>query len=125
MLATRAFPERHTGVEISQKLKKITTEFGISEKVIAIVHDQAANMELCCTLLMEEQGWESQKCSTHCLQLCINGGLQIPAIARLLGACRKLVGHFHYSVVATEALKRRCTQMEVTQKKLTFKPVNH
>ena len=75
-------------------------------------------MELCCTLLMEEQGWESQKCSAHCLQLCINGDPQIPVIARLLGAYRRLVGHFHYSAVATKALQRRCTQMEVTQKKL-------
>ena len=42
VLQTAAFPERHTGVEIATKLKQICDDFGIGEKVPAIVHDRAA-----------------------------------------------------------------------------------
>ena len=118
VLGTRAFPERHTAVEISGKLKEVAEEFGIKDKVTSVVHDQASNMELCCSMLMEEEGWVSLKCTAHCLQLCLKRGFNIPVFSRLLAASRKIVGHFHHSVVATTELKRRCLQMELAEKKL-------
>ena len=48
ILETVVFPERHTGIEISGKLKEISDRFGITSKVSLVVHDQAANM--ICTL---------------------------------------------------------------------------
>jgi len=75
-------------------------------------------MELAGTLLLEEQGWNTLKCTAHCLQLCLNAGFSIPAIDHLLGASRKLVSHFHHSVVATQALKTRQEQMNLPQSKL-------
>ena len=87
------------------------------EKVSA-VHDQAANMELCHRILSEQEGWETIFCSAHCLQLCLKEGLSIATIDRLLGAAQKLVGHFHHSVVASEALKKWKEQMGNPQKKL-------
>ena len=118
VLATRAFPERHTAIEIASKLKEVADEFNVRHKVTTVVHDQAANMELCCYMLMEEEGWISLKCTAHCLQLCLQSGFNIPVFSRLLAATRKIVGHFHHSVVATEELKRRCRQMELAEKKL-------
>ncbi len=113
VLTTKSFPERHTAVEISQKLVETTDEFSIIEKIVSVVHDQAANMELCCSTLEDEKGWVSMKCTAH-----LHSGLEIAAVSSLLGATRKLVGHFHHSVVATETLKGRCDQMKVKQKKL-------
>ena len=118
VLATKEFPERHTAIEIAQKLEEITTDFKVQDKVVCVVHDQASNMELAGTLLLEEQGWNTLKCTAHCLQLCLNAGFSIPAIDRLLGASRKLVYHFHHSVVATQALKTRQEQMNLPQNKL-------
>ena len=45
-------------------------------------------------------------------------GFNIPVFSRLLAASRKIVGHFHHSVVATTELKRRCLQMELAKKTL-------
>jgi len=79
VLATKEFPERRTAIEIAQMLKEITTDFKIQDKVVCVVHDQASNMELAGTLLLEEQGWNTLKCTAHCLQLCLNAGFSVPA----------------------------------------------
>ena len=69
-------------------------------------------------ILEAERSWESLSCSAHSLQLCLKAGFDIPAISRLLACARKLVGHFHHSVVATEALKWKQSEMNVVGKKL-------
>ena len=48
----------------------------------------------------------------------LKAGLNVSSIDRLLAASRKLVAHFHHSVVATEALKEKQQQMNVKGKKL-------
>lgn len=119
VLETTAFPDRHTGAAIALKLQEIAANFKIeSKKIIATVHDQAANMELSLSILLEDTSIESIRCSGHCLQLCLKSVLSIGTLDRLLGAARKLVRHFKRSIVATEELKRRQAQMEITQKKL-------
>ena len=118
ILATTAFPECHTGAAIAEELKRVVQRYTTKEKVSSVVHDWAANMELCHAILAEDERWESLHCSAHCLQLCLKAGLSIPTIDRLLGAARKLVGHFNHSVVATEQLKTRQSQMNMTEKKL-------
>ena len=119
VLCTSAFPERHTGAEISQKLIDIAEESEISQKVACIVHDQGSNMVLTMKLLSDEKGWNTLRCSAHCLQLSINAGLSsVSVIDCMIGAAKKLVGHFRHSVVASEALKQRQEQMGIPQKKL-------
>ena len=44
VLETVVFPERHTGIEISGKLKEILDHFGITSKVSLVVHDHVANI---------------------------------------------------------------------------------
>lgn len=116
VLETKGFPERHTGQAISEKLTKIAQHLALTEKVTVVVHDQAANMELSLEILNRDLGWESLHCSAHCLQLCLKAGLSISAIDRLIGAARKLVGHFNHSVIAAEELKRRQAQMQIREK---------
>ena len=52
------------------------------------------------------------------IQLCVEGGLKLNTIERLLGACRKPVGHFKHSTVATAALVNRQKRMNMPVKKL-------
>ena len=118
VLETPGFPERYTGQRIADKLREIMQRYCLGEKVSAVVHDQAANMELALKILEEDEGWESLKCSAHCLQLCLKDSLSVNAIDRLIGATQKLVGHFRHSVVASEELKNRQAQMKVAEKKL-------
>ena len=74
-----------------------------------MTRDQAA-MEI----LTEDCNWQSLACSAHRLQLCIFGN----AIEKLTAAVKKIVSHFSHSVVATEALKNKQQQMNITAKKL-------
>ena len=70
-----------------------------------VVHDRAANMVRALEIPNDMYGWQSLLCSAHSLQLCLNPGLAINPIDRLIKAARK-------------ELKKRQSQMEVEQKKL-------
>ena len=83
-----------------------------------IVHDQASNMELTGQILGEEHNIESLSCAAHRLQLCINEGLQLNALARAIAAAKKLVSHFKHSALATNALSERQETMNMKQKRL-------
>ena len=43
-------------------------------------------MEAFSRLMREEYKWESTNCVAHRIQLCVDDGLKINAIARLVGA---------------------------------------
>ena len=118
ILETKAFPGSHTGETISEHLLETASAFGISEKVSAVVHDQAANMCRSLRILNDRVGWESLACNVHKLQLCLKAGLDLSAIDRLVKVVSKLVGHFKHSALATGELKVRQTQMNITEKKL-------
>ena len=118
VLETLPFPERHTGVNVAEKLKGVGERWGITHKVIIVNHDQGSNMEAAMEILTEECNWQSLACSAHRLQLCILAGLKVNAIDKLTAAVKKIVSHFSHSVVATEALKNKQQQMNITAKKL-------
>ena len=118
VLETLPFPERHTGVNIAEKLKGVGERWGITHKVIIVSHDQGSKMEAAMEILTEDCNWQSLACSAHRLQLCILAGLKGNAIEKLTAAVKKIVSHFSHSVVATEALKNKQQQMNITAKKL-------
>eukprot|EP00117_Sycon_ciliatum_P033640 scpid109614/ scgid25850/ len=79
---TCAFPERFLGVaqlragntingrrshSVAEHIKSIAAEFGIADKVTAIVHDEAANM----VAAGRKLDWSSEICAAHRLQTCL------------------------------------------------------
>ena len=116
VLETLTFPERHTGGNIADKLKGVGERWGITHKVIIVSHDQGSNMEAAMEVLTNDCNWQSLPCCAHRLQLCLLAGLKINAIDKLIGAVKKIVSHFSHSVVATEALKNKQQQMNITAK---------
>jgi len=98
VLQTVSFPERHTGVNIADKLKEIAKRWEILCYALTVSHDQVSNMEAAMHILIEEYSWQSLPCSAHRLQLCILAGLSISAIDRLSTYCITLssgamIGH--------------------------------
>ena len=112
VLLTREMPERHTGVHILERLMKASVEWKISEKVVAVVRDNAANMVLASQLL---EDWDDLPCFGHTLQLAVKAGLDLAIISRLTAVCRKIVGHFKHSVVAMGALQEKQQSMNIAQ----------
>ena len=49
------------------------------------------------------------------LQLAVNKGLLLSEINRLTAVCRKIVGHFKHSALATAALKEKQKQLNIKE----------
>ena len=68
LLATKCFPEHHTGENISAIIKEVLTSYEIPDSgVSSIVHDQGSNMRGASNILFNEKGWISVCCSAHML----------------------------------------------------------
>lgn len=98
VLQTRAFDERHTAENLAEHLRTAIANWGLNGKVTACVHDNASNI----VLANQHLEWESVACFAHTLQLAVTDGFKANAMTRLIGACTRLVSHFHHS--------NRCTQ---------------
>ena len=104
VLMTRAMPERHTGVNIANRLRDCITEFHLPNKVESCVHDNARNMDCAGELCTE---WSDNACFAHTLQLCIRPSLDLPLADKTISKCRKLVGHFKHSTTLTAEMRKR------------------
>lgn len=59
VLQTRVVEERHTAENLAEYLRSAAEEWGLTGKIIACVHDNAANMLVANRRLLE---WESVSC---------------------------------------------------------------
>lgn len=114
VLQTRAMEERHSAANLADYLKTSVEQWGLDGKVVACVHDNASNM----IAANRDVNWESVPCFAHTLQLAINDGFKAASMNRLIGACSRLVGHFHHSTIASNALKQKQRQLELPLHKL-------
>uniref|UniRef100_H3A8P7 HAT C-terminal dimerisation domain-containing protein n=1 Tax=Latimeria chalumnae TaxID=7897 RepID=H3A8P7_LATCH len=115
ILQTRAMPERHTAENLADMLNTAAKTWNLKGKITACVHDNASNIVLANTPLLE---WESNPCFAHTLQLAINDGFKVSSINHVVGAASQLVSHFHHSTVATQALKLKQQQQNLPQHRL-------
>ena len=112
VLLTREMEERHTGVNISERLLEAAKEWDITDECVSgLVRDNAANA----VLGAELTGWPHFGCAAQTLQLSVNAGLSHPTTDKAIATARKLVGHFKHSVVATTALKEKQVQLNIKQ----------
>ena len=114
-LGTTAFPGHHTGVWIAELLEKTTGDLGIPvSQVCAHVHDQAANAELAGRILLDSSNWASEVCVCHRLQNCLQSAVAgVPALEVLLAKCRRVVGHFKLSALATDQLMKNQADLKM------------
>lgn len=116
VLQIRERPERHIGVNISERLKAAACEWNIAnDRLAAVVRDNAANMVLAVDLVGE---WDDLGCFGHTLQLAVNAGLNLNPLSHLLAAAHKLVGHFKHSVAAVASLNNKQKAMNVPEHSL-------
>jgi len=81
----------------------------ISEKVLAVVTDNAKNIVNSIPLISStsEKQIFNIKCATHTLQLAINHAPKIESISDIIKQCNKFVGHFKHSALAAQSLEKR------------------
>nr|XP_054589704.1 E3 SUMO-protein ligase ZBED1-like [Nothobranchius furzeri] len=118
-LTTKPLQDRHTASNIAEWLEEAVTRFDIPlNKIIALVHDNGANVVAAANILEEKHGWSSVSCTGHTLQLVINSALKNQAIDKAVRAARCLVEHFKRSELATTKLKEKQKQMATPEHNL-------
>ena len=77
VLETSLFPGRHTAENIAEKVSAAPQSLDVPRKsIVAVVHDEAANMMAAGRKLKEDYGWESAACAAHLLQTCIRHSIE-------------------------------------------------
>ena len=116
ILDSAVMSERHTQENIAAELARIAGAWDIGDKVLACVHDGAANVKQAGA----RNHWIDIHCAAHLLHLCVTSAMGTnkttnKPIARCVGAASHLVTHFHHSPMATNALLKRQREMKPTE----------
>lgn len=105
ILATKPLDVSHTAENIAEQFSEIVHEFEINGKLVAIVHDEAANMVASSRQLATQYNLESVVCAAHKLQSWRRHTLESRRpVQKLLVESRQLVSHFHHIAQATRIL---------------------
>lgn len=116
VLTTEEMSERHTSANLRERLLKVITTWQLNNKVVAVVHDNAAN--ICNAVENIPEFGHSVRCFAHSLQLCVNKHLSEERINNLIKKSSNIVSHFHHSTASTTALQNKQEQLGLEQKKL-------
>ncbi|CAL9706231.1 unnamed protein product [Knipowitschia caucasica] len=115
VLEASPFTEKHTAANISSALKRITDDWGIRQKVIAVITDNGANV----VAAVNMAGWTHYPCFAHTLNLVVKDAIKaVPEIVNLVKKCSNIVGYFHHSSKATEKLVEIQKQLNKPEHKL-------
>ena len=109
VLTTAKIEERHTADAITAHLLKIATEWGIKEKVVAVVTDNGANVVRAVKDAASAvgKGWRHVSCFAHTLNLIVRGAIDDTAdLSPLVQKARNIVSFFRRSVVAADKLRQ-------------------
>ena len=115
VLLTESLPGRHTADHLADKMNGAVEQWGLEDRVIACVHDNAANIVAANN--PNRVNWISIACFAHTLQLAINDEFAL-YLYRVISAASKLVSHFNHSTAATNALQKKQEQMGLPSHRL-------
>ncbi len=114
-LATIHVAVQHTADNISEILTKITDEWGITNKVHAVITDSGANM----VSAVRKTCWKHIPCFSHTLNLIVKDSIKADtSLESILEKCSAIVRFFHHSTRATDKLKELQSQLHLPQHKL-------
>ena len=94
ILITTNMQKDHTAESIADELKAATDEWGITQKIVAVVTDNAANIVAAVCL----NGWKHVPCFAH------DALKDDPVLSDISKKCRDIVTYFHRSCKAAERL---------------------
>uniref|UniRef100_A0A671P1N0 BED-type domain-containing protein n=1 Tax=Sinocyclocheilus anshuiensis TaxID=1608454 RepID=A0A671P1N0_9TELE len=116
LLHSQEFTGSHTSLAISQAFTDMLDKWKIDRsRVHAVVRDNARNM----AKAMTDSEIMSLPCMAHSLQLAVNEGiLSQRSVTELASMCRKIVGHFKHSQLASSRLQSIQSQMDLPPKRL-------
>ena len=111
MLQTRPLDISHTAENLADVLRACFAEWGVTEKSIYGVTDNAKNILNAWSVL----GKITIPCIAHTLNLAVGKVLKIGQVSNVLGRTRRLVAQFHYSTTLAATLKRKQQLLKVPE----------
>lgn len=93
LLECGQYDESHTAQHLRDELFRVMNEWDISEKVIAVTTDNAANIKAAIKLT----GWGHVGCFAQTLNLIIQSGLDLESVAPVRQKVKATVEYFHRS----------------------------
>ena len=112
LLECSPYTDRHTAENLRDELYRVTSEWNIKDKIVAVVSDNAADI----TAAIRLTGWTHLPCFAHTFNLVVQEGLK--QIKHVQDKVKAVVEYFHRSTVASEKLKLIQRQMGVKELKL-------
>ncbi|KAA0719764.1 hypothetical protein E1301_Tti022229 [Triplophysa tibetana] len=106
--------ERHTAAHLASELARVTNEWGVGDKIVACVTDNASNIV---SALKDHLHWDHIPCFAHMLNLIVRAALK--EVQAILQKVKTIVEYFHRSTVASDKLK--ATQKQMGQETLRLK----
>lgn len=104
VLCTKQILEQHTGRNIAAILSDVFHEWGINEKIVAIVTDNGSNIK---NAVREHLKKEHLSCVAHTLNLIVKESLNDNRdLLDIIKKCRNIVMHFKHSVFAADKLRQ-------------------
>ena len=105
----------HTAENIAAELTRIANEWNVSEKVVALVTDNAANAIAAARIT----GWKHVPCFAHTLNLIVKAALESDRdLVVLKKKCKDVVTFFHHSAKASDKLSDIQKQLQIPENKL-------
>ncbi|KAI7814943.1 putative zinc finger BED domain-containing protein 1-like [Triplophysa rosa] len=98
----------------SLTLTSVTNEWGVGDKIVACVTDNASNIV---SALKDHLHWDHIPCFAHMLNLIVKAALK--EVQAILQTVKTIVEYFHRSTVASDKLK--ATQKQMGQETLRLK----
>ncbi|XP_057192592.1 zinc finger BED domain-containing protein 4-like [Triplophysa rosa] len=116
VLQANEFRGSHTGTSIAESIEGMLVKWNISKsRVHVILRDNTRNMKKA----MAEMGVSSLGCFAHSLQLVVHEGLLSQrSVSDALANCRKIIGHFKHSPLATTRLEDIQKDLKMPTKRL-------
>ena len=101
VLSTRHLNKAYTSQNLADTMLEIFKEWQISDKVVCVVTDNAANM----VKMVEILKIKYLPCFAHTLNLVLQENLNLESIKSILNRCREIVTYMKRSSTATEMFK--------------------
>jgi len=104
-LTTEEIVERHTALNIAEKLEVVFSNWEIKGKVMTVITNNAKNVVNAVQLLSSTTNYNISDvtCAAHTLQLVINKALKDDSISKIIKQCSSLVCHFKHSNLAKQS----------------------
>ncbi|XP_051787963.1 zinc finger BED domain-containing protein 4-like [Erpetoichthys calabaricus] len=115
VLETCCVPGQHTADNICSQLTRIVEEWGIADKILAVVTDNSTNM----FAAVRKAGWAHYPFFTHTLNLVVKDSFKAhPGLLEIQQKNSAIVAFFHHSTKAADKLKEIQKQQKFPEHKL-------